>query len=102
MHATPLTPSTPPASPTWLGISGSATAGWQSWRLKSTSTVLSCTKRTCGTASSRRAARLAHMLRNEELSLKVKERLLEHARGFDASREYEPCLDIAKAFAAAP
>ena len=52
--------------------------------------------------AAKRAARLAHMLRNEELSLKVKERLLEHARGFDASREYEPCLDIAKAFAAAP
>lgn len=53
--------------------------------------------------AAQRAARLAHMLRNEELSLKVKQHLLKHARGFDASREYEPCLDIAKAlFAAAP
>jgi hypothetical protein len=52
--------------------------------------------------AAKRAARLAHMLRNEELSLKVRECLIEHARGFDASEEYEPCLDIAQAFAAAP
>ena len=52
--------------------------------------------------AAKRAARLAHMLRNEELSLKVGERLLQHTREFDASREYEPCLDIGKAFAAAP
>lgn len=40
--------------------------------------------------AAKRAARLAHMLRNEDLSLDVRERLLEHARAFDASREYEP------------
>ena len=52
--------------------------------------------------AAKRAARLAHMLRNEELSSKVKERLLEHARGFDTSQEYEPCVDIAEALAGAP
>ena len=52
--------------------------------------------------AAKRAARLAHMLRNGELSLKVRERLLEYARELDALREYEPCLDIGKAFAEAP
>jgi len=52
--------------------------------------------------AAKRAARLAHMLRNEESSSKVKERLLEYARGFDASQEYEPCVDIAEALAGAP
>ncbi len=52
--------------------------------------------------AAKRAARLAHMLRNEELSSKVKERLLEYARGFDASQEYEPCVDVAEALAGSP
>jgi hypothetical protein len=52
--------------------------------------------------AAKRAARLAHMLRNEESSSKVKERLLKYARGFDASQEYEPCVDIAEALAGAP
>jgi hypothetical protein len=49
--------------------------------------------------SADRVARLAHMLKNDALAAKVKERLLAHARAFDASREYEPCMDLAAALA---
>ncbi len=52
--------------------------------------------------AAKRAARLAHMLRNEELSSKVKGKLLTFAREFDTSQEYEPCLDVAEALKGAP